>query len=104
MPGRAGNLGALRGPAASPPEAACRHLQPGRLSDAAVAPAAAAAATAPPPASSPGGSRAAVNPRSCERSRLAERRRERAQGSRARGKSGASVETTARDQGSRARG
>lgn len=103
MPGRAGNLGALREPAASPPEAACRHLQPGRLSDAAVAPAA-ATATAPPPASSPGGSRAAVNPRSCEPSRLAERLRERAQGSRARGKSGASVETTARDQGSRARG
>lgn len=59
MPGRAGNLGALRGPAASPPEAACRHLQPGRVSDDAAAP----AATAPPPASSPGGSRAAVNPR-----------------------------------------
>lgn len=59
MPGRAGNLRALRGPAASPPEAACRHPQPGRMSNAAAAP----AATAPPPASSPGGSRASVIPR-----------------------------------------
>lgn len=63
MPGRAGNLGAQREPAASPPEAACRHLQPGRMINPAVAP----AATAPPPASSPGGSRVAVNPRRANR-------------------------------------
>lgn len=56
MPGPAGNLGALRGPAAFPPEAACRRAQPGRERDAAAAP----AATSPPPASPPGGSRAPV--------------------------------------------
>lgn len=54
MPGRAGNLGAPRGPAAFPPEAACRRAQPDRVRDTA----AASAATSPP-----GGSRASVNPR-----------------------------------------
>lgn len=81
------------GPSASPPEAACRHLQPGRVSDAAAAP----AATAPPPASSPGGSRAAVNPRRAK----TEPARRAAQGARS-GRPGAREERSERgDDGAR---